>query len=223
MELQNNSYVYLHITADEHIPFYVGKGFGNRAYAKFRNKWWQNIVNKHGYYVEFIKTELTDEEAIILEIEMIAKIGRRDQGKGTLVNLTDGGEGTSNPSEETREKLRKNWTGRKHTEESKKKMSERASGKIKSESHRRSIGLAQTGRKQSPETVQKRADALKGITHKDKGTPMNEEWKHAISDALKGRTTSEDHKRKLSEASKAAHARKKALKLSSNDNCESAS
>ena len=45
---------------------------------------------------------------------------------------------------------------------------------------------------------------------------MNEEWKVAISEALKGRSPSEEHRRKLSEAAKAAHARKKA----NTDNCE---
>lgn len=214
--MEQTSYVYVHLTADERIPFYVGKGFGDRAYRKFRNNWWQNIVNKHGYTVEFIQKGLSDEEAIALEIEMIAKIGRRDQGKGTLVNLTDGGEGTKNPSPETRKKLSENWLGKKHSEATKKKLSERATGRKKSEAHKQALSESQKGSKQTVETIEKRRKALQGITHKDKGAPMSEDWKKAISESLKGKARSEEHRKKLSDAAKAAHARKK---LISNCNC----
>ena len=126
------SYVYIHRTADTHVPFYVGKGFGNRAFAKFRSKWWKNVVDKHGYTVEFVETELTDKQACELEIELIRKIGRRDQGMGTLVNLTDGGEGITNPSAETREKLSKNRLGKPHTVESREKIRASMTGKTPS-------------------------------------------------------------------------------------------
>lgn len=36
----------------------------------------------------------TYQEAKVKEIELISLYGRRDLGKGTLVNFTDGGEGT---------------------------------------------------------------------------------------------------------------------------------
>jgi hypothetical protein len=56
-----------------------------------------------------LKSELTIEEANALEMKMIAKIGRRDQGLGPLVNLTDGGDGGTGRemSEETKRHLSK--------------------------------------------------------------------------------------------------------------------
>jgi hypothetical protein len=205
-------YVYIHYTADDNVPFYVGKGYADRAYVtKGRNEWWNNIVNKHGYNVEIIHENLTDEEAIKIEIETIAKIGRRDKKEGPLVNLTDGGEGPSGCiiSEETRNKLKAAQRGRKHSEETRKKLSNSLKGKPKSEAHRKSISEVQIGRKQSEETKRKRAETLKGVVHKDRGTPMKEEHKKLISKGLSGRKLSEEHKKRLAEAARAAHAKRK--------------
>ena len=45
--------------------------------------------------VIFLKKDLTEEEAFIHEIYMIAVLGRLDNNTGILRNLTDGGEGFS--------------------------------------------------------------------------------------------------------------------------------
>ena len=87
-------YVYLHITKDTNEVFYVGKGKGNRAYKlSGRNKFWHNIVNKHGFKVKIIENNLTEDMAILLERKLITEYGRRDLGEGSLVNLTNGGDG----------------------------------------------------------------------------------------------------------------------------------
>jgi hypothetical protein len=52
------------------------------------------------------KNDITKEEAIRKEMEFIQIYGRRDLGLGTLCNLTDGGEGASNMSEEGKERIR---------------------------------------------------------------------------------------------------------------------
>ena len=49
---------------------------------------------------------MTEEDAFKLEKHLIKSIGRRDLGLGTLVNMTDGGEGLINCSEITKDKLR---------------------------------------------------------------------------------------------------------------------
>jgi biotin operon repressor len=119
--------LYRHIRLDKNVPFYVGIGDSEkRAYNKInRTKIWKNIAKK-GYEVEILFEDLTWEQAIEKEKEFIALYGRRDLGLGPLVNLTDGGEGTIGyrHSDEVKEKCRLIPTGRKHTEEEKRKISE---------------------------------------------------------------------------------------------------
>ncbi len=110
-------YVYAHYKPNEHYPFYIGKGSSKRAYTKSnRTVWWKNIVNKYGLRVEFIAVDLSEEMANDVEKEMIRKYGRADQNCGPLINLTNGGEGTSGhyPSAETRKKLSESRKGPKH-------------------------------------------------------------------------------------------------------------
>lgn len=103
-------YTYLHITMDEDIVFYVGKGKLDRClHYSDRNQFWNNVVNKHDYYIFIESINLTEKEAFNRETELIAKYKRKKDG-GTLVNLTDGGEGVS---------------GRIYTEEEKKAISDR--------------------------------------------------------------------------------------------------
>lgn len=115
-------YVYIHYRNDNGTPFYVGRGKKyegrldtpgeyQRAYEKGindRSDFWHRIVNKAGYTVEIFLDELTYEEAYHKEIELVKLYGRRNIGKGPLVNLTDGGEGNEGyvTSEETKKKLR---------------------------------------------------------------------------------------------------------------------
>jgi hypothetical protein len=102
----NMAYLYKHIRLDKNEPFYVGIGSDNsykRSNShKHRNKHWRNIVSKTPYKVEILLDNLTWSEACKKETEFIKLYGRADLGKGTLVNMTDGGEGNNNPSEATR-------------------------------------------------------------------------------------------------------------------------
>ena len=92
----DNKCVYFHINPIKKEIFYVGIGNEDRPYSKYnRTKWWHNIVNKYGYVVIVMRTNISLELAKLLEIEYILKFGRRDKDKGTLINLTDGGEGVS--------------------------------------------------------------------------------------------------------------------------------
>ena len=126
----NNYYVYLHITKEDGLPFYVGKGTANRDTSLHgRNKWWKNIVNKYDYDIVFLEIGLTPEEASNKEMYWISRIGRRDLNKGPLVNLTDGGEGTTGKlvTIEMRERMIGNknpFYNQKHTEETRNKIRE---------------------------------------------------------------------------------------------------
>lgn len=103
-------YVYRHRRLDTNEVFYIGKGSvyqsvkSRKSYKKrysrafsrgSRNIWWNNIVNKANYSVEIVSKNLTEEEAFELEVFLIGLYGRKDLELGTLVNITDGGEGTS--------------------------------------------------------------------------------------------------------------------------------
>lgn len=111
----NNWYTYRHRRNDTNKVFYVGIGkTKNRPYSKSnRNKYWHNTSNL-GYSVEIIATHLSKEEASELEMFLISLYGRRDLGLGTLVNMTDGGEGTVNIiwSETSRKKKSEEMKGK---------------------------------------------------------------------------------------------------------------
>lgn len=155
------AYLYRHIRLDKNEVFYIGIGVGRRAWQKYhRNRHWLAIVDKFPYEVEIILDELTWEDAIEKEKEFIKLYGRRDLGAGTLVNLTDGGEGMLGfvPTRETRARqsiqrigIAPRPAGWKMTEEGKRKMS------LFHKGHKRCVG-----RVLSDETKSKIANSLKG-------------------------------------------------------------
>ena len=98
--------VYRHLKPCGEV-FYIGIGVSKkRAYSKYgRNKHWINTVNKYGYEVQVLSQNIDYEFAKEIEVNLISYYGRKDLNKGTLVNMTDGGEGTTNINLE--EKLKK--------------------------------------------------------------------------------------------------------------------
>lgn len=140
-------YVYAHFTPKDKNPFYIGKGSGNRAYASRRNKYWQNIVNKHGYIVKILERNLTEFEAFDLEANYIQCFGRRVYG-GCLINNTDGYEGTSGWKHSNKTKLQMSKAHKQlspFTMEHRKRLSESQKGRTFSEEHCRKISIAKRG------------------------------------------------------------------------------
>ena len=136
MSIKLKYYVYRHIRLDTGVPFYVGIGSKRRlesvyswepeyerAYSSsYRSNLWNHIAKKHGWEVE-IMFETND--PILLrekEIEFIALYGRRDQNLGSLVNFTDGGDGTHNVSQHARKIISQRLTGIVRSEETRKKI-----------------------------------------------------------------------------------------------------
>ena len=115
-------YTYAHYTADTNILFYIGVGtilntktfkertrYSRAYHTNGRNKYWKNVVNKHGFRVKILNLFETKEESLFEEKNLISKYGNRIN-KGLLVNMSDGGEigpiGRPNPmSEEQKRKL----------------------------------------------------------------------------------------------------------------------
>ena len=117
----------------EYEPFYVGKGCGSRLTTHVK----ETLSNpelktrKHQKIRSILKTgtvvpkkvvlNLNSEEALELETYFIESIGRVESG-GPLVNLTSGGDGLSNPSLETREKIGQASRGRTVSESTREKL-----------------------------------------------------------------------------------------------------
>lgn len=122
-------------------PFIVGKGKRSRWKSLLRSRHIKHKITKllrEGHLQETLVIKLyhtpNESQALLYEKQLISSIGRRDLGFGPLLNLTDGGEGTSGrvASESLKEKLRQahkdgripKQTGRPHTEQSKMQMRE---------------------------------------------------------------------------------------------------
>ena len=93
-------YTYAYLRKSDGTPYYVGKGCGKRVYDSSHNV----KVPDDNDRIIFLKQNLTEEEAFNHEKYMIAVLGRKDLGTGILRNMSDGGEGHSNPSPESRRK-----------------------------------------------------------------------------------------------------------------------
>lgn len=119
-------YIYRHIRLDKNVPFYIGIGTNpencscpslsfRRAYNfNARSVAWKNIFSRTAVEVEIIYTSSSYDEIKYKETEFIKLYGQIIRGQGTLINLTDGGDGT---------------LGRVHSEESKKKTSASLKGR----------------------------------------------------------------------------------------------
>lgn len=97
-------YIYRHLKPCGEV-FYIGLGkTKNRAKDKSsRSDFWKKTIKKYpDYEIQIISRNLTKEEAVELEIALISWYGRRNLGTGTLVNLTDGGDGAKGTVSKTR-------------------------------------------------------------------------------------------------------------------------
>lgn len=154
------AYLYRHIRLDKNEPFYIGIG-SDANYKRSRNRvnrnlHWKRIISKAPYKIDIVLDDLSWEDACIKEKEFISLYGRRQTKKGSLCNLTDGGDGTLGQivviGKETRRKMSESHKGLvpsnkgvKHSDETKMKMSKSSKGKKKSEQHKKKMSNALIG------------------------------------------------------------------------------
>jgi hypothetical protein len=135
--------------------FYVGIGKlkkrANQTYHS-RSQYWKNVINKCGEYkVEITHNNLIWEEACSIEKYLISFYGRKDLGLGNLCNLTDGGDGVCNWSDDLRKKhseIQKRIQG---TPEARKNNSERSKKRFKNEDDRKAYFINLSNLANSPE------------------------------------------------------------------------
>lgn len=193
-----NIFVYGHYRPETKLPFYIGIGKSVRLKYVERphNKHHSNILNKLNRLglrpiVKVIASGLSWDEAASIEKDLIKLYGRKDLGKGILVNLTDGGEGQFGiiPSEERRMKISKahkgvpklKLKGRKHSEEFKKRVSDSLKGRTFSEERCKNISLGRKGKglgKRNPTVGIK-------ISLKKKGVKFSNEHRAKLSTSRK--------------------------------------
>ena len=190
--------LYIHKRIADQSVFYVGIGKSQkRAYStKVRNQHWHAVANK-GYEVEILFENLTWEEAKQKEVELIQQYGRHDLGLGSLVNMTDGGDGLGIVSKDVRSKMSASW--KPHSEEINQKRLEAlrkaVAGKSRSDETKAKISKGNKGKVRSEDYLKKLSERKKGKPASRKGAVLSEETKAKISQARK---LYEENKRKQS-------------------------
>jgi len=197
---------------EDGTPYYVGKGSNGRAYEKHEHNGMLTPKNTECIIIQNFESE---EDAFFAEKLLISFYGRIDLGTGCLRNHTDGGDGVSNPSLQTREKIRAAFVGKKRSPETIEKMRIARIGRTLSPEHRakiglRSLGRKYSGRKSTPETRAKISAGNKGrlcspetreklsIAHKGhKMGPLSPEHKAKLSAIHKGKPKSPEHRAKI--------------------------
>lgn len=155
--------VYQHRRKDSNDIFYIGMGkTKDRAYSKKgRNKYWKAVYDKHGIDVDILIEGCSLEYAKKIEIGLIHDLGRKDLGLGYLCNMTDGGEGSINPSPEVVESIRNKLKGSKRTKESIQKQKISRIGYKISDETKAKISKAHMGKFVSIETRKKQSQVNK--------------------------------------------------------------
>jgi hypothetical protein len=163
--MSNTFYVYLLLDPRrDYLPFYVGKGKGDRAnhHLKYESHAKTNTFKKS--VIQKIRRDgkepkvmiwsdaLSETQAFDMEKSLIERFGRRDLKTGILTNLSDGGYGNAGRkfTEEHRRKLSEAAKGRKHTDEAKAKMSKKRKGVLASEKTKQKLSEVKKGRGTGP-------------------------------------------------------------------------
>lgn len=202
-------YVYQLRAENEILPFYIGKGLGQRINYHFKKcnlkgrTLKENKINSlNNQKIKILREKLFESEnellCLNLECFLICIYGRRDIKTGILCNHTDGGEGVSGKicSQETKDKMSLSRKGR--------KIINPKSGHKFTEEHKNNISKGNIGKHSTWGKGRKLSQEQKAILLKAnlgrecpfkgiKKGPRSEETKLKISQAKKGKTPRKGH------------------------------
>lgn len=163
-------YVYQYM--ENGFPYYIGMGHGNRAYDPHRGQ----RVPKDKSQIEIVKSNLSEKDALKLERELTELYGLKIDGTGILENKIHGGHASP-----------RGMLGKKLSAESRQKISEGNTGKIRSEEQRKNYRKPKT--KEHAENIRKanmgRLDD--GRNQKISETKKGKPWTQARRDAFNRR------------------------------------
>ena len=181
-------YIYLDPRLDVPLPIYIGKGTSKkRMFAHKYNAENPILKNKINAIresnlepiIEIVKDNLSNDEAVLLEKELILKYGRIDLKTGSLCNLTEGGEGTVGliVSEETKQLMSNQRKGKKQTPAQYEANCNRVcSEETKEKIRQANIGICRATKEQIEERSKKNI-----------GSKRTEETKQLMSNQRKGK------------------------------------
>lgn len=215
MKLSNEKKYYVYALYDpmkNDQIFYIGKGTDRRIKRHYSNATCNSIsaasrrkTNLHLYNTikcifangftechKILRNNLTELHALRLEKALIEVCGRRIDNTGPLLNINDGGAATYS------------WLGKKHSIESRLKMSKVQLGHKVSQETRQKLSIAHTGKKLSLATRQKMRESAHGNTYW-LGKKLSEEHKRNMSMAQKGKEHTKETKEKMSIAQSGAN------------------
>jgi hypothetical protein len=180
-------------------PWYVGKGTGNRAWARHGSpkKYWAPPSNE---FIVILKWGMTNEEANRHEMYMIAVLGNRFKDGGFLTGNYNEGGGSGNGyvrTEEERARLSAALKGRVFSDDHKKRLSASRSGFQMSEDQKRKIAASLRGKSKSVSPQGKLAIAISNQSRE-----WTAEARKKVADARRGSRHSDQTRAKMSEVRK---------------------
>lgn len=165
--MNEDYYVYIHRRADNGQVFYIGKGRLRRANNKsLRSVFWKRLVSKYGYWVEKTQENMSEKDALLLEMWLIAKymhLGYR------LCNRTLGGDGClgMSMSDESKRKCGIKNIGRKLSKEHIEKLREINRNRVLTKEQRDNLSIkAKLRGFPSRKISDKEVTSSEGITYK---------------------------------------------------------
>ena len=195
----NRFCLYLHTRPDTNQVFYVGIGVKGRPIVKSgRSNLWDRVVAKNNgdYAIDILCENQTWDSVCQMEKYLIRFFGRRNLGKGSLCNLTNGGDGTA---------------GYTHSDETRKKQSIAAKKRPPfTAEHIEKLRINGRARKSKPETIAKlvaihtgskrTAETKALISARAKERFADPEFLKRHCASIKGKKVSPEGRRKMSEA-----------------------